>query len=1138
VEREGQPASGLQPGKRLALLGYLVAQRQPLSREHLADLLWPDLPAARGRANLSWTLHKLSSALPNCLRKDRGSVQFRCPDGCWSDLDAFEALTTQGDAEALGEGAVLYRGGFLQGLSVDGCADYELWLVGERERWRQRAERVLGKLIAHHDEQGACAEALHYARRLLVLAPWREETHRQAMRLLAESGQRGAALAQYETCRRALDAELDVAPSAETVRLYEQIVAGGITPLPAPEGPTISAPPRHNLPAPLTSFVGREALLVEVRERLQDSACRLLTLVGPGGSGKTRLSLEAAADRVPEYVDGVYLVSLAPLQSIEAIVPTIAQTIGFSFYGRGDPRQQLLNHLRQKNMLLILDNYEHLLTPFSSSPAGGIEGGQKGRKPTAERGNGAGVAIDILNAAPEVQILVTSRVRLNVPGEHLILIGGMDVPPLPSFTDGRGAGNEDQYSAVQMFLQSARRVQPSFELRADNLQPVIQICRLVDGMPLGILLAAAWMPMLTPAEIARELTPGSSNRLDFLETEWREVPERQRSMRAVFDHSWHLLTERARKVLQGLSVFRGGCTRDAAEQVIGASLRELRALVNRSLLERAPTGRYEVHELLRQYAAEKLDRSQTGGTAMRDRHAAYYAAALQRWARDLKGHRQMVALTEIEADLGNVRAAWDWTVERGQVEWLDRALEGLCLFYEWRGHHQEGEVACRKAVGRLRASPPEHLPATVVSGPRLRVLARALAWQGSFSFTLGQDKSADRCCECSLAVLDDPRLHSQDSRPEKAFGLYRMSMHAAFAGHIEMAKRLAARSLAIYRALGDQWGMVKVLIRQGVVAWRFGAHGEAQQAFEESLDLSQTLGDRRGAAWALTGLGGCAGLLDQIEEEERLVGESIALAQQVGDGELIIAAGGLLGYALRDQGRFTEARSSQKEILAVCRDHQDHHREITLMLDLGGTEIHVGSYDEARALARAALNLSRELGQRSAVAGACVQLGRLALTEDAYDEAQGWLTQSVASYEQAGRPRAMGGALATLPYVARGLSQPIQALQHLRAVLQTAAQVHRRNRALASLPAMALLLMDDGQVERAVELYALASSFPYVANSRWFEDIAGKHISAAALTLSPDAVASVQERGRARDLWTTVQELLVELNSNPLHLAC
>jgi len=379
--------------------------------------------------------------------------------------------------------------------------------------------------------------------------------------------------------------------------------------------------PRHNLPVQPTPFVGREAELTELARLLDDPGVHLLTILGAGGMGKTRLALEAGAAQMGNFERGVYFVSLAPLQSIEAIVPTVAEALGFSFYtdaeggAKAEPRQQLLDYLRQKRMLILMDNFEHLL-------------------------DGVNLVTDILETAPDVKILAASRARLSVQGEHLFHLTGMDFPDWETPEDAA------ECSAVKLFLQSARRTRPGFELVTDDLKYISRICRLVRGMPLGILMVAAWVEMLTPAEIAGEIGQG----LDFLETDLRDVPERQRSMRAVFDHSWNLLTEREQEVFQGLSVFRGGFTRQAAQRVTVASLRELMALVNKSLLRRAPTGRYEVHELLRQYAAEKLDQSPSASETARDRHRAYYTAALQGWCEDLKGPRQRTALAEMDAE--------------------------------------------------------------------------------------------------------------------------------------------------------------------------------------------------------------------------------------------------------------------------------------------------------------------------------------------------------------------------------------------------------------------------------------------------------------------------------------------------------
>ena len=338
-------------------------------------------------------------------------------------------------------------------------------------------------------------------------------------------------------------------------------------------------------------------------------------------------------------------------------------------------------------MLLLLDSYEHLL-------------------------EGAGLVSEVLKTAPEVKVLVTSRARLNVGGEHRFPVAGMDYPDPETLAPGSDAAI--RYDAVQLFLQGAHRAKPGFDLTGSNLRGVLRICRLVEGMPLAIRLAAPWVAMLSPEEIATELT----HSLDLLATDRRDVPLRQRSVRATLDYTWRLLTEHQRGLMQGLSIFRGGFTQEAARAVAGATLRDLMALVEKSLLHRAPAplgalrtrGRYEIHELLRQYAEEKLDQAPSALTGARDRHCAHYCRALAGWCADLKGPRHKTAIAEMRADQENARAAWEWAVATRRVDRVDQALEGLCRFYDSRGSFQEGEAALRVAADKLSATPSRDMP--------------------------------------------------------------------------------------------------------------------------------------------------------------------------------------------------------------------------------------------------------------------------------------------------------------------------------------------------------------------------------------------------------------------------------------------
>ncbi len=609
-----------------------------------------------------------------------------------------ETVLCPGCLKRLEEAVELYSDDFMAGFTLRDSPAFDEWQFFQREALRGELARALERLAAWHQTQGEHERAIACARRWLELDPLTEAAHRSLMALYAASGQRNAALRQYAECERLLKEELGVPPEEETRALAQTLRVS--------ETLRVSAP-RHNLPIQATPFIGREAELAQIAGLLRDPDCRLLTLVGPAGSGKTRLALEAATAELERYPQGVFFVSLAPLPSAAALASTIADVLGLRLFPEGTSEGQLLAFLAQKRLLLVMDNYEHLL----------------------ER---ADLASEILTAAPEVKILATSRARLNVGGEHRYHVGGLDYPT----SELDGGIDAPAYSAVQLYVQGAQRAQADFTLNEANREGVIEVCRLVQGMPLAIRLAAAWTGVLSPAGIAEEIRQD----LDLLETERRDVPERQRSMRAAFDHSWRLLTGRQREVFQALSVFRGPFSRDAAQHVTAASLRETRLLVDRSLLYPVPEGVYEVHELLREYAAEKLDQIPGAREAARDRHCAHYAAALESWAADLKGPRSYIVPAEIGLEIENVRAAWNWAVEREHLAYLGQAVEGLWLYYDMRRRPDEAEKACRQAVGRLETrwfddgTGWSWTPAMVAEHAEgLRVLARLLAWRHGFT---------------------------------------------------------------------------------------------------------------------------------------------------------------------------------------------------------------------------------------------------------------------------------------------------------------------------------------------------------------------------------------------------------------------
>lgn len=508
IQRGDQVISGFISRKVDALLVYLALERREHPRELVAELLWNDLLQARAMANLRMVLSSLQSQLADYILVTRQTVMIDPHSPVWLDtieletsLKETEGELTRSAVRILEAALDLYRGEFLAGFHLREAHGFESWMVQQAQRLSGKASEILQRLIHDSLAREPLAIGIDYARRWLTIDPLREEAHRYLMLFLAQSGQRTAALAQYETCVRLLRDELNVAPEAETTRLYAQIQAQKIPGLPAAQKPIV------RIPIPATPFIERPTELHQITALLDNPDCRLVTIVGPGGIGKTRLAIQAATDRTNAFHDGVYFIPLVSVQSGDFLPREIASILRFSFQGASRPREELLQYLANRKVLLILDNFEHLV-------------------------GSAQLVADILENAGGVKVLVTSREWLNLQQEWVVPVDGMGYPS----GDARDlTGDAGAYGAIKLFAACARRVCPRFSVEED-LQAVIKICQLVEGMPLCIELAATWLRAIPASE--------SMNQVDvnFLSTTARNVPERHRSMRAAFDYSWKLLS--------------------------------------------------------------------------------------------------------------------------------------------------------------------------------------------------------------------------------------------------------------------------------------------------------------------------------------------------------------------------------------------------------------------------------------------------------------------------------------------------------------------------------------------------------------------------------------------------------------------
>jgi len=938
---DGQPVTDFVTDKTRALLAYLAVERdRPQRRETLAGLLWPDQPDQDARRNFRQALFNLRQALSDnetqsLLCIDRTEVQLNPDAELWVDVEAFTRLLDACDQHRhrrvdncrpcvlrLEQLLKLYRGEFLAGFSLDDSTLFEEWLLLKREWLHGRAVEALITLAHYHEQRGEYAPARRYAQRQVQVEPWREEAHRQLMRLLARDGQRSAALAQYQTCARVLRTELGVEPGAETTALFDQIKAGALP------GPIDAA-----LPIAPTPFIGREIDRAELADRLAAPEGRLITLVGPGGIGKTRLALQMADDQRGLFADGVYWAALASINTVDLIVPTIASAVGLMLYGKEPPPQQLLNYLREKQTLLVLDNVEHL------PGVGDLVG-------------------ELLHQAPRLTLLITSREPLALQEEWKYEVTGLSYP--------RAASDEsERYDAPLLFMQTARRASRQFSLTSIDLAALLRICRLVEGMPLALEMAAAWTTTRSCAEIAQEI----EHSLDLLATTLRNVPDRQRSVRATFEHSWAQLPARERQIFARLAVFRGSFTAEAAAHITDAHPADLLSLVTRSLVRRAGSDRYQVHELLRQFAAEKLAGQLLEATMLAAHHARYYTAFLAERETALKGAGQDEALRAIEEEIANVRRAWEWAIAEVDaqtataLEALRQSQEALLAFFWLRSWFHEGAALFARAVAAAERAAPDDL----LVGQLLARQARCM----EFTAPVGE---ATALYQRSLAIFQ-----AQPTAPDReaALPLYGLGYMEHMQGHFAVARQNYETSLALYRAAGDRWGAANVLSNLCLALRRQGAFEEARRCGLESLELRRTIGDRRGIA----------------SSQNNLALTYIALAE------------------------YAAAETALQESLSICCAIGHTIGEANALTSLCQAAYFTHDRDAARQYQRAALRLFQQVGDLWGVAIAHNNLGQFNLESDELAEAMTHFQQSVGLYRQLGIQTGLANVLSNVGQV-------------------------------------------------------------------------------------------------------------------------
>ena len=975
IALDGEPITDFATDKAQALLIYLAVESdRPHRRDELAGLLWPDQPQRNARHSLRQALSHLRSAITDraiigdCsdrtpfLLVSRETVELNPDCDHWLDVTAFTALVEECGAHRhrrlgsclpcmrrLEKVAALYRGEFLEHFFLSDSSSFEEWALLKREWFRREAVESLFHLASYHERRGAYEQARVYAQRQVALEPWREEAHRQLMRLLALDGQHSAALVQYETCRRSLAKELGVEPTAETEALYKWIRATRTASAQvqehehSPPPPRIS-PPSHNLPSPPTPLVGRGEELAEIAELLANPACRLVTIFGPGGIGKTHLALQAAEEHIGAFKDGVAFVSFASISSAEHLVAMMMEALGIPPRSSQVPQEQLLNFLRAKEMLLVLDNMEHVVEGSTLLPT-------------------------ILARAPGTVLLVTSRERLNLQQEWVYEIRGLTYPE-----DGT-EGEEETYSALDLFQQQARRANWRATFSEAELHAAARICRLVEGMPLGIELAAARVAVQSCEEIAQEI----EHNLDILTTRLRNVPERHQSMRAAFEHSWGLLTETEKGLFARLSVFRGGFRREAATAVAGASLSTLSALLDQSLIRRIPPDRYEMHELLRQYAAEKLQANAEEEKETRARHARTFSAFLAREEPHLRGANQRQALLAIAREVENARQAWQLAASRGWVHQVGQSLDSMYHFFVIRCRFQEGLELFAQVTdqwsGELEQTP---------------VFARVVSRQGVLYRHLGRYREARICLEQSLAVFKH-----LDMPTERGFCLINLASVARHLGRYKETEQLARESLALSREHDDCWGISSSLFLLGSVRYHIGDIDRAETILEESLAAGRKSSSRRLIMSPLNMLGDIACHRGDYTRGQAVFEECLALSREIGDQYHVAMHLNNLGTVFHVLERYAQARPFYQESLEICRKIGDQTGQAIALSNLGEVAYALGAHSRAQQFYQEGLAIGRDIQDPWTVMACLNNLGEIARALEDCQTARDYFTKAL-----------------------------------------------------------------------------------------------------------------------------------------------
>ncbi len=676
-------------------------------------------------------------------------------------------------------------------------------------------------------------------------------------------------------------------------------------------------------------LVGREAERDQLADLIKLTENKLITIQGSGGIGKTHLAVEVAKVVDGQFDDGLYFVDLTNTSQAEHVIAAIAAALGFQFFGSEAPALQLSNYLTNKNLLLIIDNFEQVIA-------------------------GADLITALLDDSPEIQIVLTSRERVNLRDEVVVTLDGLP--------------KDDAYD---LFIQTARRIRSDFAPSADGRQAIGQICEMIDGLPLAIELAAGWVNMLTPPEIVEEMAEG----IDFLESNMKDVPERHRSIRAISENSWKLMSESEREALRRLSVFRGGFRRDAVRKVVGASLLTLNSLIDKSMLRRSPeSGLYSMQELLRLFAAEKLDEVPDERKEVKEAHARHYFAWLKNLTPELIGGGQVEALGRIDRRLGNIQAALNTAISMRDEGMIEIWIDSMYWFYLMRGRQQEGVEAIRRAT----------FASTMTTSNGL-VQVKMMSRLGAYSRFIGEFDSAQAILQEGLKLAREIEVDE-----EIAFALVQLG--AVRPDKVE-SPAMWQEAYELTQKMGGGWLMAEISNWLAYSNFELGDIPKALEWLEKGMEERRRLQDSYGLAIILTNLGYVNMQMGDLVKAKKYLQEGLEINTQIGNFNGIGAAWNNLAYIALSEGSIKEAEDAANQSLIYYDQSGNKRGRGEALGNLIGVAIHNKDFGTADDICLQCIKLFREMDL--SIRPFIKEQGRIALAQNELSKAQKYFVEAL-----------------------------------------------------------------------------------------------------------------------------------------------